>query len=78
MLLETKTLEDLLQKVYDGIKINLELIRNKIKQLVTKMENKVKPLIASMGTVKKTLSVVKIQDGIATPMDETRHKIDKI
>jgi hypothetical protein len=46
--------------VYDGVKINIEVIRQKIKQLVTKMENKVKPLIASMGSGRKTLSVVKI------------------
>jgi len=42
------------------------------------MEAKVKPLIASMGSVKRTLSVVKIQDGVATPVDEAKLKIDKI
>jgi hypothetical protein len=60
------------------VKINIEQIRQKIKQLVTKMEAKVKPLIASMGSVKRTLSVVKIQDGVATPVDEAKLKIDKI
>ena len=64
--------------MYDGVKINIEVIRQKIKQLVTKMENKVKPLIASMGSGKKTLSIVKIQDGVPTPIDETKLKIEKI
>ncbi len=57
--MDTKTLEELLQKVYDGVKTNIESIRQKIKILVTRMENRVKPLIASMGSVKRTLSVVK-------------------
>ena len=59
ILVETKNLEVLLQKIYDGVKVNIESIRNKIKSLVNRMEARIKPLISGMGPQKKTLSIVK-------------------
>ena len=60
ILLETKNLENLLVKIEEGIRFNIESIRTRTKKLVNSMEQRIKPMIATLSQrKKKTLAVVK-------------------
>ena len=57
--MQTSNLENLLIRINEGVRINIDSIKTRVKNLVSKMEARIKPLINNIAPIKKTLSLIK-------------------